>query len=204
LLLRENRLSDTPTLPPRRDRHFAEYIATAVALVISAVSLWVAIGTEDANRKMVAAASLPLLQSETSDGDTAGHSVITYGISNAGIGPALVETFEVFFRGKPVRSATELLQACCHYREGAVTWTNATMTGLVLRAGDSRTFIYYPKGTQNLQSYTEFDAARGRLITERVCYCSVFNECWLSDLNTLHPPRVDKCPVPKVAYSTSR
>jgi hypothetical protein len=113
-------LSDTP-IPPRRSRHFAEYIATAVALVISAVSLWVAIGTEDANRKMVAAASLPLLQSDTSNGDSAGHNVITYAISNAGIGPALVETFEVFWQGKPVRSANELLELCCHYKEGAVT-----------------------------------------------------------------------------------
>jgi hypothetical protein len=194
-------LSDIP--PPRRNRHYAEYIATAVALVISAISLWVAIGTEDANRKMVAAASLPLLQAEVSNGDAAGRNVITYAIANSGIGPALIESFELSWRGKPVRSAEELLTLCCHYKDGDVTWTKSTMFPMVLRAGDTRNFIYYPKGDKNARTYDALNAVRSGSngVTRRICYCSVFNECWLSDLNTLHPPRVDKCPVPKVPYN---
>lgn len=46
---------------PRPRRHWLEYVVTVAALAVSVISLWVAIGTEDANRKMVAAASWPLL-----------------------------------------------------------------------------------------------------------------------------------------------
>jgi hypothetical protein len=34
----------------------------------------------------------------------------------------------------------------------------------------------------------------------RVCYCSVFDECWLSDLHTLHPQAVAQCPKPDVMF----
>ena len=34
----------------------------------------------------------------------------------------------------------------------------------------------------------------------RVCYCSVFDECWLSDLKTMNPPQVKSCPAPKVPF----
>ncbi|HUJ52846.1 MAG TPA: hypothetical protein VLX08_04785 [Steroidobacteraceae bacterium] len=37
-------------------------------------------------------------------------------------------------------------------------------------------------------------------IVMRACYCSVFDECWLSDLRTLHPPRLKECPVPGVPF----
>jgi hypothetical protein len=37
----------------------------------------------------------------------------------------------------------------------------------------------------------------------RVCYCSVFDECWTNTIghgHQLDPVRVGKCPVPAVAY----
>ncbi|HEY5338970.1 MAG TPA: hypothetical protein VIJ85_12255 [Rhizomicrobium sp.] len=47
-----------------------------------------------------------------------------------------------------------------------------------------------------------------RVITYRICYCSVLDECWLntvtSQLSTpgqLTPKVVKTCPVPKVAYT---
>ncbi|HSC18132.1 MAG TPA: hypothetical protein VLC74_04375, partial [Rhizomicrobium sp.] len=51
------------TLKDRR-RQVLEYVSTAVAVIVSLLSLWVAIGSENANRQMVAAASWPILMVE--------------------------------------------------------------------------------------------------------------------------------------------
>jgi len=48
--------------------------------------------------------------------------------------------------------------------------------------------------------YHRFGAARDKF-TYRVCYCSVFNECWLSDGHDLNPPQVKTCSQPPVPYS---
>ncbi|HEY4942949.1 MAG TPA: hypothetical protein VII56_16085 [Rhizomicrobium sp.] len=72
----------------RLRRHWLEYVVTVVALAVSVISLWVAIGTEDANRKMVAAASWPLLQIEASNSDESNRPHITLQVANAGVGPA--------------------------------------------------------------------------------------------------------------------
>jgi len=35
-----------------------------------------------------------------------------------------------------------------------------------------------------------------------ICYCSIFDECWKSDVTTLNltPPRVKSCERPKVPF----
>ncbi len=48
--------------------------------------------------------------------------------------------------------------------------------------------------------YVATGAARLKELVFRICYCSVFDECFLTDFNALHPARVDKCPVPAVPY----
>jgi len=198
--VKDEAVSEISVPARRRDRHWGEYIATAGALVISTISLWVAIGTEDANRKMVAAATLPLLQSVTSDTDASDRNVLTFGIVNSGVGPALVETFEVFWKKKPMKAAQELLSACCAYKAGEVVWTRGTVGHTVIRAGEERLFISYPAGVRNKATYDALHTGQQGDITERVCYCSVFNECWLTFLNTLHPARVEHCPAPKVGF----
>src|ERR1700748_812083 len=103
-----------PTLepPPHYRRHWLEYVATGAALLLSAVSLWVAIGTMDANKKMVAAASWPFLQIDTSDAPPDGKEVMIFDVSNAGVGPAIVQTFEVQYNGQPIRTSADVLTRC--------------------------------------------------------------------------------------------
>src|SRR6478735_6726578 len=104
-------MTDIDPLPaaPHHRRHWLEYVATGAALLLSAVSLWVAVGTMDANNKMVAAASWPFLQIDTSDGLPDGTEVMRFDVSNAGVGPAIVQTFESEYDGKPVGSSADLL-----------------------------------------------------------------------------------------------
>jgi hypothetical protein len=203
-------MSDLP-LPPRPSRHWAEYIATAAALLISAVSLFVAIRTEDANNKMVAAASWPFLQINTSDGDPQGNMVLKFEMVNSGVGPALIESFEVFYRGKPVRSSHDLMQACCGYdpakgmaRDQPLVggYQTGTVGNTVIRAGESRTFFTYPKTQANAKAFEALRAAvNGGQLASRACYCSVFHECYQGGFVGIHPQRVDRCVQPAVLYT---
>jgi hypothetical protein len=42
--------------------------------------------------------------------------------------------------------------------------------------------------------WDKFNTARFEL-RFRACYCSVFDECWVSDLATVSPQHVDQCAV---------
>lgn len=208
-------MSDIP-LPPEptpHRRHWLEYVATGAALLLSAVSLWVAIGTMEANNKMVAAASWPFLQIDTSDGLPDGTEVMTFDVINAGVGPAMVQTFEVQLDGKPIRSSGDLLTKCCGYdpkkpRPMSVYqpeiggWITGTIAESVIRAGETRVFFRLAKTDKNGATYAFLKraVAEHRLLA-RGCWCSVFEECWQGSFIGLKAQRVDRCEAPAVPYT---
>jgi hypothetical protein len=71
---------------------------------------------------------------------------------------------------------------------------------MVLRAGDVRRLLEF---SENPSTAALTDRVHGALpqIVYRACYCSVFDECWMSDLRTLHPPPIKQCPVPQVPFA---
>lgn len=194
-------------------RHWIEYVATLVGLVVAVISLWVAIATEranqkmvDANYRMVAAASWPFLQIDSGNDDN-GKPRITLELQNAGVGPAKIESFEVFWRGKAYPNSATLLRACCvppntkSFRTGTLP-----VIGVVLRAGDQRQFLRMDLAPDNADIWKAFDQVRQRELTYRACYCSVFDECWVTALNslnarhTLQTRPVKACPTPATPY----
>jgi hypothetical protein len=208
-------MSDLPPLPEPavHRRHWLEYAATGAALLLSAVSLWVAVGTMDANTKMVQAASWPFLQIDTSDALPDGTEVMSFDVVNAGVGPALIQTFEVRLDGKPIRTSADLLAKCCGFdparpRPVSVnqpeigSWTTGTIAQSVIRAGETRLFFRLAKTDRNGNTYAILKrAVADRRLVARGCWCSVFDECWQGEFIGLRAERVDTCPVPAVPYS---
>jgi hypothetical protein len=198
-------------------RHWSDTAFALAALFVSAVSLWVGIRTEDANEKLVAASTWPYLQVESSNADSSGRRVILMDVVNGGVGPAKVEAFEVFWKGKPYRSGIDLVRDCCGYKpfnfaDVAVDRPDRTpvimggVQGTVIRAGETRTFVTVPLADDNQAVWRALNIARGKL-EFRICYCSVLNECWRSTFggirplaSQLHPEHLTACPVPKVAF----
>ena len=201
---------------PKDRRQLLEYLSTAVAVIVSLVSLWVAIGSEDANRQMVAAASWPILMVESGNvGADARQLELHFKATNAGVGPAKVRSFEVFYKGKPYPSSTALMRACCdpHFAAAealklselaARDFITGMILGSVIRAGESKGFITYAFDARHAVAWHALDLARQRSLSFRICYCSVFDECWINTIghgHQLDPVRVDKCPVPPVSYT---
>jgi hypothetical protein len=190
---------------PGDTKKWLEVTLAIAALVVSAVSLWVAIGTEDANRKMVSAASWPLIQFITSDADENSHTeIIKLSVSNSGVGPAKIESFELFWKGRPMRGASDLLTHCCGYvrpPNPADRPLTSTVPQTIMRAGETRPFAILAKTGANSAVYERFNDARISDLRYRACYCSVFDECWVIQDNSINPTPVKACVAPPVQYN---
>jgi hypothetical protein len=192
-------------------RHWSDTAIAVAALFVSAVSLWIGIRTEKANEDLVAASTWPYLLVESSNANPDGSKVIHMDVTNSGVGPAKVETFEVFWKGKPYASVNRLVADCCGYRSAEVTSNRTAMMqggvqGTVIRAAETRNFLSLLLAPDDETTWRALNVARLRM-SYRVCYCSVFDECWIGTFSgilplaaQLRPVRVRECPVPKVAF----
>jgi hypothetical protein len=196
-------------VPSLLERHWAESALAIGAVVIAAVSLWVAYDTEHTNqelvayeRQLVAANSWPFVQIQENDSVPGGAPGMAFIMANQGIGPAKVETFEVFWKGEPQRSRDAFLRSCCG---GTPDQVDYSLThGVVLRAGQIMNFLAIPLDARDQPILAALRAGFDNL-SFRYCYCSAFDECWLAESHFGHPhdlspPRVRVCPQPKVPY----
>jgi len=205
-------------LPSLLDRHWAESALAIGAVIIAGVSLWVAFDAEQTNRELVATQSWPFVEvyeSDTSDEPR----VMRLIIANDGIGPAKLESFELFWKGKPQRNPWQLLANCCtpaqkgsgqpgNYTalQANVDLQTSSDEGVVVRAGEAIPFLVLTRGAGSTDVW---DALHSRLrgnVSLRYCFCSVFDECWLATQlfgrpRSMNPPRVRACPRPQVPYN---
>lgn len=205
-----NPSGETRSVPTaRRWSISAEALIAVSALMVSVVSLGVGIYQGYLNAQMVAAASWPYLTFDTGnvDGDD---SRLTFTLSNGGVGPARIQTFQLFFDGKPVGDFPGLLKACCGIdlrteyetqgyakvveRYGLALTTS--VKGSVITAGSGRTFITWPKPAleETALAWTKLDRSRFSKISAAACYCSVLGECWFTDFRMPEPMKVQSCP----------
>jgi hypothetical protein len=205
---------DTPEQPHQHAAHtghrWLDIVLALSAMFVSLISLVVAIEhgrtmerMADANTRMVEANSWPFLQFNTHNVDEHGNPDVRLVISNQGIGPARIETFELWWEGQPMASPKALLKACCNTNPTETsTIDTGSVASSILRAGDHSDFLDMPGTAHNKDTWSQFNVERDR-ISVRVCYCSVFDECWRGDGMTTHADPVASCPRPDVPYVTS-
>lgn len=95
-------------------------------------------------------------------------------LGNAGLGPALVRWFEVTVNGRPVRDWIEFGKAVglpSNYE--FKYWIPGRSTAIPPQ--EPRELFWVVPGPAN-------DALRGTKaeVTIRICYCSIYDECWLA------------------------
>lgn len=194
-------------LHPRKVGHkFIDIIVAGAAILISVISLVVAVGHGRTMEKLVAANSWPLLRYDTGNlDDETQRPVITLTIENAGVGPAMVKSFAVLLDGKPVRNQGELLRACCGEPPTPATATErlskgwkadvvtSSIANTVIRAGERRDYIRLADSPAVSEQWEALNKARFRLTFE-ACYCSVLGDCWTSNLTGVDAHPVKECP----------
>lgn len=185
----------TPRPTPPSPRHptmgWLEYMIGGTAVLISAISLYVANSANRTQERMMAASTWPHVQYGTGNRLEDGSSSITLNLHNAGVGPARIKTVQVFADGAPMADAASLLKTCCAAQDRVQTVTSHPERVLV--AGEEMTFLRYDEKIADPAVWAKFNRARFdvRLLA---CYCSVLDDCWMLDSDLDDPTPVKNCP----------
>jgi hypothetical protein len=204
----ETGTDDVQPVPRRTGRPHFDVVVSLTAIFISAVSLYVAIQHGKTERDLVAANVWPFPRAILSNGYDERHST-AIGVSNGGVGPAKIRSFELFYRGQPVSSGLDLLRKCCGLPDDPAAvkaaFPNGTYNSVVdqtvLRPGEDNPVLRVtpsaaaPQITDRLGTVSTLNQ-----ITFRVCYCSVLDQCWTSDLRSLRTDPVPECRAPEHPY----
>lgn len=195
-------MSEQP--PPPKSRISAEAVIAISALFVSVVSLGIGIYQGYLNARMVAAASWPYLTFSTSNIQD-GQSVIRFLVQNGGVGPARIETFQIFVNGKPVANADALVSACCgldrnttpveELRKRVPFLLSFSGPGTVVAAGATFEPFSWPQPRDETarSEWDRFDSDRGSIVTAKACYCSVLDDCWETDFSSTRHKSVSEC-----------
>jgi hypothetical protein len=188
-------------------RHWTDYAIPVSALFVSLISIFIAWQHGEVmqqlvqqNARLVAANSLPYMQLYTSDVGPNGEKRLSLITSNQGVGPAEIRTAEMFVDGKPYPNADSVLSACCGpHTAGSVGISS--LAGRMVRPGEVAPYITLanPADAELIKSVKQ--ALADKRIETRLCYCSVFKECWIAKSGRLHDPEpVPQCPPVKAMY----
>ncbi len=142
------------------------------------------------NARLVQANSWPLLQYTTGNANNEGQPEITMKIENAGVGPAKLISLEIFHGEQAIRRPSDLIRAM-DPSAPLPSLSLGVNLPMVLRPGTDTLILGMKReGVEALWDTLNRERFRLRF---RACYCSVFDECWESDLMTVSPPRVKQC-----------
>ena len=170
------------------------------AMVISVASLFLAVHHGHTMEKMVEASTWPYVEISFSNATVDGRPVAKLDVINSGVGPARIETTEMFFQGKPMASRHALVKVLA--RSDQMNVLSSTVSDRVLRAGDTIPALQTDPGMAASPAYFQHFQENLSLVTSRICYCSVLDQCWLRDSRQPKPEKVKACPKPAVPYES--
>jgi hypothetical protein len=160
-----------------------ELIVGMSALVISLVTVGVSIYSASIDRDYARASVWPWLQFSRSF-DNLNYS---YSLANNGTGPAIIVWAKVAHKDVYYTTWSKMLAANNLYK---ASFTQSHMGSGVLPALKLTKVIE----TQNKETIKTLFELHNDLNVE-VCYCSIYDECWLTDINN-KPEPIDKCGTP--------
>jgi hypothetical protein len=176
-----------------------DLILAGSAIFISIVSLVVSIHhgrtmekLVAANEKQVKAATLPILRFTTGN-ITENVSAVHFDLTNGGTGPAIIEWFRLKWNDQPMNGPSDFLARCCPRptpRTGPV-WQSVA-SGMTLPAGQSQTIFQIRAADAEPNLYHLLDAEARFKVEAEGCYCSVLDECWITDFK-IRPRSVKAC-----------
>lgn len=192
--------------PRRRPLRFYEVLIGGCVVLISVVSLFVAISANRTQERMLAASVWPSLIFSTSNVSLEdGMPQIALDLVNRGTGPARVRWAELLFQDQPVAGPEELMRRCCGgVPDGhdAESWPIVT-SGLQRRVLGAEEWVPFFRMPLSRVDQATFDALEDTRhdIRLRACYCSVLDDCWLLDSDREDPEPVRQCPAaPEVLW----
>jgi len=174
------------------------------AFFVSLISLWLAVHHGQTMEKLVAANSYPNIDISASNGIDFERRGYVLSLVNTGIGPARIQSVTAQFQGKPVTGLRDMLAACCGYKPALQLhyFNSDDIRGALIPAGRSVDLFRWAEPEKDGPLSAVFDGFnRYRAGLElTVCYCSVFNECYVRSSRRREPVHVEACPVERATF----
>jgi hypothetical protein len=178
-------------------RPWIDLLLGVSAVLISFISLFLAIANGRAMERLVQSNSWPFVQASTSNVNPDGSPHISLSIANKGVGPARLETLEVMYNGNPMSSPRALVDAMLGRatdRQHPVIITANVIHG-VLAAKESISYVDLKPETLSAEDYAAINVGlQTNKLGFLICYCSVFDECWIRESGKTRPSKVKECP----------
>lgn len=183
---------------------WVDFLLGGTALLVSVISLWVAVQHGHTMEKLVAANSWPYVDAQVNigpAGDTK-QNIFLIRFTNSGVGPADVRSLEVFDGTRRLGGYDDLIRTvrgAFPTEHGRIGF--APLNGAVIpRDGHVNFFLFAPPAMSDASVVRAIPAVER--LHFRWCYCSVFDECFLGDdrADSRRPQHVEACPAARLLF----
>ena len=162
-------------------KYLNNIVATA-AFIISTASLLVAYMQADAAYKQVEVMTIPnLFAGHGNFDDVEKVSAISIGVSNAGLGPALIKHASIIYDGEEYTSYNKFMNDCCtsdsSEKKSRFNMVTSGMKNAFIAGQAEKKLIYLTK-KDNPEVFKKLDDVRWDLKVN-VCYCSLLEDCFM-------------------------
>ncbi|MBN8575518.1 MAG: hypothetical protein J0L66_01175 [Cytophagales bacterium] len=154
-----------------------DIIVALIAVIIGLSTMIVYIYQARIMSKQMHATVWPYIENEFTEGSE-GFKITT---QNKGVGPAIVKKYRLYFDGKSISTSRHSIDSLLRVLSGndslkwAFDYTN--LESRVLSGGEEIVFVHF-KTPETLVALKK--VLKGHSINVGVCYCSVFDECWVT------------------------
>lgn len=165
-------------------------LSSVLALAISFLALALGAYQTRLMQEQARASVWPYVTIGNNEDTTPDKESFTWRADNNGVGPAKIESVQVFLDGTPYRNWRELFAKLAPEQEfhGATT----SLNGIVLPASLNRETTVEMVKPNTPERAKVFQQAEKR-ITIEVCYCSVYDECWIAHSLKATSETVSRC-----------
>lgn len=171
----------------------------APALIISGAVAYFAFEQAEATKKMQAGSVWPNITYDTSNLSEAGEPRISFDVSNRGVGPAKIKGMQISLDGQPYRTIQDLLRDCCLEKGDPLAVVLTGVNGEVIPAGEEVSFAAIRPDNIPAAGYERLGEAHLR-VRAQICFCSVFDECWIEDSQSTTVQPTAQCPADWMQY----
>jgi hypothetical protein len=178
-----------------------ELVIAVTALITSISSIAIAIEHSRIMERLVQANSVPYLEGGISTATPEGDQVLSLDLLNRGVGPAHEESLRVAVDGRPMRSFRDMVTTLLGPNDGTKAYEAFQQTHTLVRndvpkrfiaAGQQQMVFKLPRTPENAIWWDQLAKQSSRWNVE-FCYCSVFDECWVTHATLADDRPVKQC-----------
>lgn len=187
---------DLPPEPPRLSggRSWIDLVVAFSVIFISLVSLFIAMRQNRVMERQLSASVWPYVQFDNSNYDSSRQErAISLSLNNGGVGPARILALSLDYEGQPVDGWLALLNACCNpERKPVANIVSSGSIGRVLPANGEIRLLRLQREPGEDPVWDALNTRRFK-IRGSVCYCSVLDQCFVTQLGGTTAQPVPDC-----------